>query len=147
MSMNECPMAPLQWTGIPHINQIEGISAGDRACLAEIRDVLMKHQRLNKFGVALLHHHFSLGEDEILVEHCDTTNRTLTVRVMRRSHVDRARLVETIWRFDSLKGTECPQVCPTDNGEHCGPEHANPEPTPTPTPTPTPPPAHNQTGR
>lgn len=123
--MNDPKMRALQWTDIPHINEIEGISVGDHACLAEIRDVLVRHQRLDRFGIALLHHHFPLDDDEILVEHCDARNRTLTVRTMSQSQVDRANLIETVWRFDKIKGTECKRHCPKDeNGEHAGyPDH------------------------
>jgi hypothetical protein len=124
--MSKYKMAPLQWTGIPHINDIDGISREDRDCLNEVKTVLARHQRLDKFGIALLHHHFPLDEDEILVEHCDERNRTLTVRVMPESQVDRSRMIETIWRFDTFKGAECKRMCPKgSDGEHVGyPDHS-----------------------
>lgn len=34
------------------------------ACLAELREVLGKHDRLNRFGITLIHKHFELSEDE-----------------------------------------------------------------------------------
>jgi hypothetical protein len=64
----------------PDIMDVEPLGAADHACLQEIKDVLLRHGRLNRFGVTLLHEHFAISHDEILVEECDPANRTLTIR-------------------------------------------------------------------
>jgi hypothetical protein len=105
--MTKARTLPLPWTGIDHINDVNSLSPDDEACLDEIRDVLGRHGRQNKFGVALLHYHFPIGDDEILVEHCDTKNRILTVRTVPQGSLDHGRLIETIWRFDGINGQLC----------------------------------------
>ena len=142
-------MTALQWTDVPHIDEIDGISDEDREVLEEIREVLARHDRLNKFGIALLHYHFNLNEDEILVEYCDAPNRTLTTRTLLARDMDPSGLIETIWRFDTFKGAACKKWCPKDpdnTNQHAGyPEHKSAEPTPptTPTPSPSTPPSSN----
>lgn len=37
-----------------------------------------KHGKTRRFGAILLHQHFMLASDELLVEHCDIEQRVLT---------------------------------------------------------------------
>lgn len=106
-------MTALQWRDIPHIDQIGKISPEDHECLEEIRNVLARHHRLEKFGIALLHHHFDLDETEILVESVDPHARTLSAKVVPRAQVDLLNSIETLWRFGPIEGeilamTGCP---------------------------------------
>jgi hypothetical protein len=93
------PMTALQWTNIAHIKDIGNISSEDHECLEEIRGVLARHNRLNKFGIALLHHHFDLHDTEVLVESVDPYGRTLSSAPVARSKIDWAKVMETLWRF------------------------------------------------
>lgn len=95
-------------TAVADIDDIEPFSASDEACLGEIRSVLAKHGALDRFGVTLLHGHFHLNDDEILVEYPDPENRLLVSRVERRSSVDEGNAVQTLWRFGV---DEHPRVC------------------------------------
>jgi len=86
---------------LPNINEVEPLQAEDMECLREIRDVLVKHNRLNRFGVSLLHGHFGMASDECLVEVCDPEKRTLMIRPIKRSNLAGRHVIETNWRLDS----------------------------------------------
>lgn len=85
-----------QWSNLKDIADVEPIGEGDQGCLAEIRDVLKKYGMLERLGVALLHRHFELDEDEAVLELADLDTRTLTTRPVKLSDVG-ADSVGTIW--------------------------------------------------
>ena len=62
------------------IAEVRPVDETDLPCLMEVRDVLVRHGALTRFGVMLAHEHFPLGEDETLLEVCDPVKRTLTIR-------------------------------------------------------------------
>ena len=78
-----------------------GKEANDEACFNELREVLKKHNKLERFGMCLLHKHFDVTSDEILVESCDTQNRTLTIQPEKANinNEGNENLMETNWRF------------------------------------------------
>jgi hypothetical protein len=86
---------------LPHIDKTEPLNAEDHECIREIRDVLIKHGRLNRFGLSLLHEHFDVASDECMVEVCDPETRTLTIRPVKRSNLAGRNTIETNWRLDS----------------------------------------------
>lgn len=64
------------FNSLPLIEDVEPFSEADRDCLAEIKEVLSRHNALTRFGIALLHKHYDLGEGEVLVESTDVPART-----------------------------------------------------------------------
>lgn len=73
----------------------------DDLCLAEIIEVLDRYGRLGQFGVVLLDASFTVSEDEVLVESCDSASRTLTLRPVTKVDLDGMDCVTTRWRLDS----------------------------------------------
>lgn len=104
----------------PDLSDIDPIGEADRACLEEVRDALARHGRLDRFGLTLLHDHFQLEDDELLVETCDPETRTLTIapEVITEPSGPEFRLVETNWRFspegDVVAGLVCKNGCFVD---------------------------------
>ena len=94
---------PMQWTGLADLPDVPPVDDGDLDCLAEIRDVLARHGKLNRFAVHLAHRHFALGPDEILIERPDPDGRTQHVTVGRLADEPDAR--PTTWLFD--RGARC----------------------------------------
>lgn len=78
----------MQWNRLDHIAEVEPISDADGPCLEEIRQVLAKHGSLARFGVTLLHSHFDLSDDEIMMETTDLDSREQRVRPVNRSWLD-----------------------------------------------------------
>lgn len=83
--MNQVVVECMQWNTLSHIADIKPIDDSDSACLEEIRRVLQKHSCLERFGVSLLHSHFQLSDDEILLETTDLDKREHYVRPVKKS--------------------------------------------------------------
>ncbi|NUT46180.1 MAG: hypothetical protein HOV94_02500 [Saccharothrix sp.] len=95
---------------LPDIHEVRPVGDRDRECIAELRSVLEKHQALGRFGITLLHQHFDLAPDEVLVEVVDVENRVLVSAPQVVSGVGSA--VETSWRLDDPTGmSRCETVC------------------------------------
>ena len=86
--------------GLRDIDTVAPRSEADQACFNEIREVLKKHGAESRFGVTLLHRHFDVYEDEVLVETCDSGNRTLTLKPTKIEELGTLKLKETNWRLD-----------------------------------------------
>lgn len=112
--MNAVTLAPVQWSNLKNIDDVSPLNDEDAACLAELREVLKKHAGLDRFGVALLHSHFDLAPDEIMLETTDAENRCLTTKPVK---VDEAGTnnVGTIWMLRDGAGdvitTWCRAYC------------------------------------
>jgi hypothetical protein len=107
---------------LPDVDAVEPIEGvpDDDACLSELRDVLLKHGAANRFGIALLHRHFELEPNEVLVERCDPAARTLTTRPARLAELRPDELLTTIWVCDGSSAQACKKFCPKNEGKHQG---------------------------
>jgi hypothetical protein len=106
---------PMQWALTPDIADVPPLSDEDGACLRDLRDVLAKHGRLERFGVALIHKHFQIAADECLVETIDLEHRTLTTRPVKKVALGNA--IQTQWRLtDGQPVVVCDYWCNWDSG-------------------------------
>lgn len=85
---------------LPDIVDVRPVDETDRACLLEVRAVLERHGALKRFGINLLHDHFPMDDDEVLLEVCDPEERTLTIRPGTASSLEEGRFVGTNFQFD-----------------------------------------------
>lgn len=111
----------LAYQGLPHIDDVAPVSEADRACLDDIRAVLVRHGRIERFGICLLHQHFPVGDGEILVETCNEEEQTLTLRLANKDSLPAHSVVETVWRFDKPgAAAACWKACVADGpaGSH-----------------------------
>lgn len=107
---------PMQWGAIPDISETKPLSANERDCLREIRDVLVRHDCLGLFGVSLIHKHFDIGDDEVMLETIDVEGRTLTSRPILRSQLS-PTAVETQWQLDTDESSQaCDWWCDPPGG-------------------------------
>lgn len=98
--MENIVLETLQYSTLPDIDDVSPIGEKDYEVLSEIREVMERHGYFDRFGIMLLHKHFDIGEEEMLVEHTDVTNRTLTLTVEPKT-TPNERVIETQWRFKS----------------------------------------------
>ncbi|MFF7367856.1 hypothetical protein [Streptomyces tricolor] len=84
-------------TALPRFEEAEGLGPQDAEFVRDMVAVLAKHGNLNRFGLCLLHDHFPLAADEVLVETNDVAARTLSVHV-EKAHRTR-HLKASQWRF------------------------------------------------
>ncbi|GHH89114.1 hypothetical protein GCM10018793_70980 [Streptomyces sulfonofaciens] len=101
---------PEAMTELPHVREVEPFSEKDQPCFEEVREVLKKHGALSRFGLTLLHQHFDMADNEVLLETTDVENRVQTLTVKKKSDLD--SVLETAWRLDSHEIlTGCRIVC------------------------------------
>lgn len=73
----------------------------DEACISEVRAILMKYGKIDRFGLFLMHNHFPVSEDEVLKEDWDEAARIATVRPVKLAALDQAETVDTMWDLRS----------------------------------------------
>lgn len=97
------------------IDDVQPLDASDEAMIDEIVTVLRKYNALDRFGLSLLHKHFTISDDEVLMETTDVAERTQLIRPVQKSELEGLTYMETAWRLDSGKAVMgC--NCVTDSG-------------------------------
>jgi len=119
MSSNPVSLDAIQWSDLRHIADVEPVGERDAACLEEVRAVLEKHGALKRFGLTLLHSHFDLADDEIMLETTDVETREQLIRPVKLSSIDpEVRIQTTVVCFDE-KGYHRRCGCdPRASGHH-----------------------------
>lgn len=100
----------MQWNSLSHIADVKPIGDSDAACLEEVRQVLLKHGQVERFGISLLHSHFDVADDEMLLETTDMEKREHWVRPVKKSFLAENGItaLSTVIGFDK-KGYH--QIC------------------------------------
>ncbi|MEW7006757.1 hypothetical protein [Lentilitoribacter sp. EG35] len=106
MSLN---LQPMKWSDVTHIDDIKPIGETDHAVFSEIKDVLKRHNALDRFGMFLVHKHFELSENEYVLEETDEENRLQTLSVVEGNDPEKDT-IQTMWRF-AEEGAELVTVC------------------------------------
>jgi hypothetical protein len=92
--------AALAYAKLRDAEEVNPLNSSDTACIDEIRAVLEKYDRIDRFGVCLLHKHFQMQDDEMLVETTDVANRKLVMEVRKRAEAEAAGgFIETQWHL------------------------------------------------
>lgn len=102
-----------RWNGSPDIRDTRALDDRDQDCLNAIRDVLKQHGCLDRFGVTLVHRHFEMAPDELLVEQVDEAGRRLVTKPVRLDVV-RDQLpgaYETQWQWKDDGAGHVAQIC------------------------------------
>jgi hypothetical protein len=103
------------WSESLPIQDVQPFGKQDEQCLAEIQQVLERHGLTSRFGVALLHKHFAVEGDEILVERTELEERRLVTDCVKVTDAKALNLITTVWRFDNGVRYGC-SFC---NKDHC----------------------------
>jgi hypothetical protein len=121
VSVEAVLVLPIQWQSLSEIDDVRPIDDSDAPVLDHIRAVLAKHGCLDRFGVALLHRHFDVGDDELMLETTDVSVREHWVRPVQRAELAARGFTaqSTILRFDDT-GSVQDCACATDKDGHTG---------------------------
>lgn len=84
-------------SSLPRFEEAVPLGPEDGEFLRDLVAVLEKHGNLDRFGLCLLHDHFPLEADEILVETTDAEARTLHTHVEKASQTRHKKPSQ--WRF------------------------------------------------
>ena len=99
MTPNLLPLA-FAVNNLTDINDVERRLESEAGLFAEVKEVLRRHGVEKKYGLALLHKHFDLADDEVLMEYTDVENRTLVSKATKRSDISIVSAIETVWSLD-----------------------------------------------
>lgn len=115
--MEKLVLKTIQHSTLKDIDDVEPISDKDYDVLEEVRQILSKHKYTDRFGLVLLHKHFDVAADEMLLEDTDLENRVSTVRV-EKAKGSEVNTIETMWKFnENIKaGTRCVLRCNYNSG-------------------------------
>jgi hypothetical protein len=80
------------------------VSPDDEAVLAGISERLRAHGKTERFGVRLIRDPLGLGDNEVLLETCDITHRTLHCSIVERDDDRAAEAFETSWQWTPSPG-------------------------------------------
>jgi len=106
-------------TSLRNVNEVKPLNDADASMVEEVVAVLRKHNALDRFGLMLLHQHFDIADDEVLLETTDIESRTQLIRPVPKSTLEAMEYIETSWRLDSGSAVmHC--ACATNQGEHTG---------------------------
>ena len=94
--MTEINVSARQWS-LPRFEEAEDLGPQDAEFVRDLVAVLAKHGNLNRFGLCLLHDHFPLAADEVLVETNDPRARTLHAHVEKADGTRHTKATQ--WRF------------------------------------------------
>lgn len=99
--MTTVTVQPMQWGNLPYMGDPDLIpfSGDDAECFREVRDVLMRHGALKRFGVFLIHRHFDVADDEEMTECTDHAGRMLTIAPRKKVDIDPDVTIPTNWIF------------------------------------------------
>ncbi|WP_217553830.1 hypothetical protein [Streptomyces sp. GbtcB6] len=82
---------------LPVFEEAEALGPQDAEFVRDLAAVLAKHGNLNRFGLCLLHDHFPIAADEVLVETNDPRTRTLHAHVEKADGTRHTKASQ--WRF------------------------------------------------
>jgi hypothetical protein len=103
--MNHLTIAPMQWTRVEDLHDTEPLSQADVECMKDLRAVLARHGRLGRFALHLIHKHFEIADDEVLVEYSEAANREQFFRVEKASSEVARHAIPTTWTLEHLEPT------------------------------------------
>ena len=86
---------------LPGVDEVEPLNEKDRQLFNELHDVLKRHGALRRFGITLLHQHFEIADDEVLLEQADKKNRRQVITPVKSSSLKGINVLETSWRLDT----------------------------------------------
>jgi hypothetical protein len=79
---------------------IRPLGVQDRDVLTHLREILLRHEKIGRFGLRLLHDPLALGE-RVLLETCDPASRVLTCRTTTDDDPDFSEAIPTLFQWDA----------------------------------------------
>ncbi|NBC14279.1 MAG: hypothetical protein GVY09_13255 [Gammaproteobacteria bacterium] len=101
----------MEWASLNDIGDVEPLNISDNDCLQELYEVLCRHGKSTRFGITLIHKHFDMSDDEVLIEQTDESRRTLTLSPEKLNSERIANSIETSWMFSQENGEKIMTVC------------------------------------
>ncbi len=117
--MSNLVVRPIQWMNVEDLHDCAPLADDDLACMQDVRAALEKHGKLDRFALHLIHKHFDVANDEILVEYSDAATREQYFRVEKTDSPGARQSIPTTWTLDTIEPmARC--VCATRSSGHLG---------------------------
>lgn len=116
------PQNTALFNGLDEVDDVKPLSTEDMPFVEEFKELLKKHNKLDRFGLSLLHKHFDLAEGEILLESTDVHGRRQVIEPIRAETLPEGEAMETAWRFDTEEKFWCFAYCQSSGRGH-QPQH------------------------
>jgi len=100
----------MEFAGPTDFGPASPVGPDDEPVLAGIAERLRTHAKFERLGVRLIRNPLGLGENEVLVETCDITHRTLHCSIGERDGARAAKNIETTWRWKPSPSETGPKV-------------------------------------
>ncbi len=96
----------IKWSQLSDVDDVDKFSESDTECLQELREVLKKYKQLDRFGITLLHKHFEIGDDEVLLETTNIKKRTQFVRPVKIKDLEAEGMSFITTSLKMVEGTQ-----------------------------------------
>ena len=106
--MTSMVIQPMQWGKLADLHEVPPLQADDMECMNAIRAVLKQFGKLDRFALHLIHKHFEIDADEVLVEYSNPATREQFFRPEKKDSADARDAIPTTW---ILKDEEASAVC------------------------------------
>jgi hypothetical protein len=100
---------------------VKPLSDEDNVIMQDLHKVLKKHNALKRFGITLLHEHFKVEDDEVLIEFTDIATRTQVIKPVSQNDPELIDAIETSWRLDTgfpVMGCKCKKYGTGDHSHY-----------------------------
>lgn len=95
----------MQWARTKDLEDTAPLDQTDLDCMKAIRDVLVTHDKLDRFALHLTHKHFDLADDEVLVEYSNEERREQYFKVEKVDSEIAAQSIPTTWTLERMEPT------------------------------------------
>lgn len=109
-------LTPTLWTHSSEIGNVRPLGDEDYNTLKEIRDVLQRHDAVDRFGIHLISNDIETAENELFIEETDVLNRLQVSGICNVTDVSKdVTMIETQWVFNRQKKAYCRAACVLEN--------------------------------
>lgn len=93
----------MQWAKVEDLHNVAPLSDEDVECMKQVREVLKRHGKLDRFALHLIHKHFDLADDEILIEYSDASIREQYFRAEKIESETAVSAIPTTWTLQEIE--------------------------------------------
>ena len=106
----------MQWSKLDDLHDTAPLNIEDFACMDAVREVLMKFNKVERFALHLVHKHFDLADDEILVEYSNANTREQFFRPEKADSEVARESIPTTWMLKDMEPSVICTCARTENG-------------------------------
>ncbi|MDB5490438.1 MAG: hypothetical protein JWO78_287 [Micavibrio sp.] len=107
---------PMQWGRLDDLHDTAPLGQDDFECMRAVREVLMKFNKVERFALHLVHKHFDLADDEVLVEYSNANTREQYFKPEKADSEIARDTIPTTWMLKDMEPSVICVCAKTENG-------------------------------